>query len=121
MADLDKDKKTSDKDKKIKKEKARLKRIFKNVDENKLQILDGVMDSVAFMRGTLAEMERSIIDEGYDDVYQNGANQTGSKASPAAMLHLSMTKNYLAAIKILVDCAPLAERRNSKLAAMRDE
>lgn len=109
------------KDARIKKEITRLKRIFKNIDENKLKTLEGVIDKAAFMRVILDDMEQRIIMNGWDDEYQNGENQRGTKASPAAQLHLSMTKNYLAAIKLLVENAPPAERKNSKLAAMRGE
>ncbi len=114
MADLSKEAR-------IKNEKIRLKKIFKNIDENKFNTLEGVMDKAAFMRIMLDEMEKQIIDQGWDDEYQNGETQKGTKASPAAQLHLSMTKNYLAAMKLLVESAPPAERKNSKLAAMRAE
>lgn len=109
------------KDQRIKKEITRLRRVLRELDKNKLAVVESLIYNAAFMAVSLAELQEIINAEGYTDEYQNGKNQSGTKQSEAVKIHLSMTKNHAAVIKQLADLAPPVKRKNSALQALRDE
>lgn len=85
-------KKDLTKEEKIKREFSRLKRIFKDLDKNKLQTVESLIKNAAFMAVSLEELQEIINEEGYTVEYQNGANQSGTKQSDAVKTHIAMTK-----------------------------
>ena len=113
-------KKELTKEQKIKKEIARLKRVFKDLDKNKLQTVESLIKNAAWIE-MLEELQEIINDEGYVVEYQNGENQKGTKQSDAVKTHIAMTKNHAAIIKQLTDLVPPEKKKESKLQALRDE
>lgn len=105
----------------IRKEFNRLKRIYKDLDKNKLQAVAALMKNAAWMAVTLDELQAIIDVEGYVEEYQNGANQHGKKQSEAVKTHIAMTKNQASIMKVLADLAPPVKKRESKLQELRDE
>ena len=65
-------KKELTKEQKIKKEIARLKRVFKDLDKNKLQTVESLIKNAAFMAVSLEELQEIINAEGYVVEYHNG-------------------------------------------------
>lgn len=114
-------KKVISKDDKIKKEISRLKKVFADLDKNKLVTVNSLIQTAAFMAISLGELEEIINADGYITEYQNGENQHGTKQSDEVKTHLAMTKNYSTVIKQLTDLVPPERRKDSKLAAMRAE
>lgn len=99
-----------EKTKRIKKEVSRLKRLFKEIDENKKKLVFTTIDDVAFLAVTMEDLRENIIREGTTVEYKNGANQYGTKQSPDAQLYLQMSQKHTQAMKILLDCLPKTER-----------
>ena len=114
-------KKELTKEQKIKKEIARLKRVFKDLDKNKLQTVESLIKNAAFMAVSLEELQEIINAEGYVVEYQNGENQKGTQQSDAVKTHIAMTKNHAAIIKQLTDLVPPEKKKESTLQALRDE
>ena len=110
-------KKDLTKEEKIKREFSRLKRIFKDLDKNKLQTVESLIKNAAFMAVSLEELQEIINEEGYTVEYQNGANQSGTKQSDAVKTHIAMTKNHAAIIKQLCDLVP-PEKRGEEIDAV---
>ena len=108
----------TDKEKKIKAEKNRLKKIFKDLDANKLKTVDALIARAAFITVNLQEIEEQLNETGWTEPYQNGRNQSGLKKSAAADVHISLTKNLNAIMKQLLDLVPPAKKEESRLAAM---
>lgn len=100
-----------EKNKRIKKESARLKKLFKDIDENKKKLVFTTIEDVAFMTITMQDLREKIVREGTTCVYKNGANQFGTKQSPDAQLYLQLSQKQTQAMKILVDCLPKAEKQ----------
>ena len=94
----------------IKKEKARLKRQFSKIDKKKKDLVDGVLEDVAFLTVTMRELREKIMREGTTAEYKNGENQYGTKQSPDAQLYLQMSQKQTTAMKILLDCMPKTEK-----------
>jgi hypothetical protein len=90
----------------IKKETSRLKKLFKNIDENKKKLVFTTIDDIAFMTITMQDLRESIIREGTTSDYKNGENQYGKKQSPDAQLYLQLSQKQTQAMKILIDCLP---------------
>ena len=109
------------KDDRIKREKSRLRGIFKDLDKNKLKSVEKLIETAAFMAISLRELEDVINAEGYIDEYQNGKDQYGTKERPEVKIHLAMTKNFTAIIKQLADLAPPERKKKSRLQALLDE
>ena len=65
-------KKDLTKDQRIKREIARLKRVFRDLDKNKLQTVESLIKNAAFMAVSLEELQEIINAEGYTVEYQNG-------------------------------------------------
>ena len=114
-------KKDLPKEQKIKRELTRLKKIFTDLDQNKLQIVESIMKNAAFMAVSLEELQEIINEEGYTVEYQNGANQSGTKQSDAVKTHIAMTKNHAAIIKQLCELVPAEKKKESRLQALRNE
>ncbi len=94
------------KQKEIKKEVSRLRKVFKNIDENKKKLVETTISDVAFMTVTMAELREKIIRDGTTVDYKNGANQYGTKQNPDAQLYLQLSQKQTQAMKILIECMP---------------
>ena len=113
--------KEKSKEAKIKSEKTRLKGIFKDLDENKKKLVTPLIEKAAFMSIELDELKNVIEETGWTSGYKNGENQYGTKKSPEAETYIALSKNYAAIIKQLTELVPAAKRKQSKLAALREE
>lgn len=107
-------------DKRIKKEIARLKKIYKELPDNRFVLVLPLIENAAFMRVTLDDLQESIAANGVTEEYKNGANQYGTKASAELSAYNSTVKNYTAVIDRLDKMLPAAAAK-SRLAALRDE
>ena len=94
----------------IKKEKARLLEIFKDLEPNKLKTCHALIDRAAFITISLQDVEEQLNEIGWTEYYQNGENQSGWKKSAAADVHISLTKNLNAIIKQLLELVPPAQK-----------
>lgn len=99
-----------EKTKRIKKESARLKRLFKEIDENKKKLVFTTIEDVAFMTITMQDLREEIVRNGTTCTYKNGENQYGTKQSPEAQLYLQLSQKQTQAMKILLDCLPRTEK-----------
>lgn len=114
-------KKDLTKEAKIKREYNRLRKIFSGLDKNMQTTVDSLLRNAAFMAVSLEELQDEINREGYVVEYQNGANQSGTKQSDAVKTHIAMTKNHAGIIKQLCDLVPPEQKKESRLAALRNE
>lgn len=110
-----------EKEKRIKKEITKLKKIWrengKKDDEQTKKILDfalPLIENLAFMTVTLADLKDQINEEGCVVEYKNGENQYGTKKNPAVETYNTMLKNYTNAYKALADMIPKPEEYDEK-------
>ena len=96
----------------VKKEKARLMELFKDLEPNKLQTCRALIDRAAFITISLEDLEAQLNEIGWTEYYQNGENQSGWKKSAAADVHISLTKNLNTIIKQLLELVPPAQKRS---------
>lgn len=111
----------TEKEQKIAAEKRRLRSIFKELEENKRKLVTPLIEKAAFMSVELDALQEIIEQDGWTSEYKNGENQHGTKRSPEADTYIALSKNYAAIIKQLVDIVPEAKRKQTRLAALREE
>ena len=104
----------------IKTEYDRMKKLFASLPENELRFCDPLLQNAAFMCVTLQDLQEAINEKGTSDVYKNGRNQSGTKASADLQAYNSVAKVYNALMDKLSAKLP-KEVRQSKLAAMMNE
>lgn len=95
------------KEKKIKKELAKLKKILADIDEDRKKAVEKLIGNVAFMAVTLDELQDAINEKGCIEEYQNGNNQFGYKESSEIKVYNSLIKNYTTSMKQLLDQLPV--------------
>ena len=96
----------------VKKEKERLNELFKDLEPNKLQTCQALIDRAAFITISLEDLEAQLNKIGWTEYYQNGETQSGWKKSAAADVHISLTKNLNTIIKQLLELVPPAQKRS---------
>ena len=94
---------------------------FKDLDENKKNLVTPLIEKAAFMSVELDDLQEIIEQDGWTSEYKNGENQYGTKKSPEADTYIALSKNYAAVIKQLTDLVPAAKRKKSRLEALREE
>lgn len=90
----------------IRRERTKLRRLFKDMGKDRLSAAEKLIDQAAFMAVTLADLADQINANGCTSEYQNGENQWGTKKSPEVEVHTSMMQRYLSTIKQLTDLLP---------------
>lgn len=94
------------KEKKIKAEFNKLKRLFKEMDKDTMTTVISLIRNAAFMIVTLEDLQETINIIGPVSEYQNGENQFGTKKSPEVEIYNTMIKNHMTIIKQLSDLLP---------------
>lgn len=111
----------ADKEKELKKEVNKLKRIFKPLlDETTYKIAEGLISDAAFMRLTLSTLQTDIAINGCTETYQNGANQTGIKESSSVKVYNNMIRSYNTVVKNLMSLLPDNIKDDSKSSTLID-
>ena len=91
----------------IKKEENKLKKIFKNLDDNKKQSVDGLIKRAAFMRVSLEDFEEDLDCNGFTEKFAQGERQEPyDRKRPIADLYNTMNTSYQKIVKQLTDLLP---------------
>ena len=101
-----------EKNKTIKKEANRLKKLFKDLEENKKKLAKSLIENAAFMSITLEDLKKDIVKYGVKETYVNGKDQYGFKESIESKTYNTMIKNYMNIIKQLNDMMPEQKKIN---------
>jgi hypothetical protein len=105
MPDINPCEEKDTKDARIKKEKARLAKIFKKLDENAKKIAEKLIDRAAFMLIALEDMEQAIKAEGPITKMSQG-QYVIDRAHPLLSQYNAMAKIFAAICKQLYDLLP---------------
>lgn len=108
------------KEQRIKTEFNKLKKLCNGLPKNKLAVTLPLIEQAAFMRITLADLQKEISEAGCVEEYQNGRNQSGFKVTAALQAYNSTVKNYAAVCERLDRILP-ASPVGSKLAALLND
>ena len=101
-----------EKTKRIKKEENRLKKIYKNLEGQKKQTVEGLIQRAAFMRATLEDFESDLDRNGFVEMFQQGKDQDPyERKRPVADLYNTMNTSYQKIIKQLTDLLPKEESK----------
>jgi len=96
----------------IKAEEERLRRIYRDIDEDNKAIIDGLIQRAAYMRVTLEDWETDIIENGYIEMFtQSERTPPYERERPVVRLYNTLNKNYQSIIKQLSDLVPKPEAR----------
>lgn len=101
-----------EKNQKIKKETQRLKKMFKELSDNKKKMAEKLIENASFMSITLDELKEDIKVYGVKETYVNGVNQFGFKESIESKTYNIMVKNYMNIVKQLNDMLPEQKQIN---------
>jgi hypothetical protein len=93
------------KDKTIRTERRRLKKLLEDLDEGKKKAADGLIDECAFMRATLIQYRECITTEGLIDIMSQG-DYTIKREHPAVRSYVTMIQKYASVCKQLFDMLP---------------
>lgn len=103
------------KDKRIKKEIRRLRKIYKDIDKDNQAIIEGLIQRAAYMRVTLEDWEIDIMENGYYEMFtQSEKTEPYERERPVARLYNTMNKNYQSIIKQLSDLVPKPDTKKEK-------
>jgi len=94
-----------EKEKMIKSEILKLKRLFKTLPKDKIKAAEGLIHEAAFMRATLAEARETIDKEGILDWFEQGSNAY-YREHPATKVYNTMIQRYATVCKQLFDMIP---------------
>ena len=116
MADqLAKKREFLEKDKRVKTEIKRLKKIFKDLDldEKKMQVANSLIENAGFMTITLEDLQVAINENGVVSKYKNGENQYGTKQSDEVKTYISLINRHSSVMKQLTDLLPQEKRKEA--------
>ena len=92
-------------DQEIKKEIKRLNSLYKDLEGNKKQVAEGLIEEAAFMRKTLNGLKRIILESGTIDEMEQGAYSI-LREHPALKSYNTTIQRYSGVIKQLSDLLP---------------
>ena len=101
-----------EKNKKIRKETQKLKKLFKDLPDNKKKMAEKLIENASFVSITLDELKEDIKLYGVKETYVNGKDQFGFKESIESKTYNTMVKNYMNIIKQLNDMLPEEKKIN---------
>ena len=103
----------------IKKEISRLKRIIKNIPDDKKKAAEGLIQEAAFMRATLGELREIIDRDGPLDLFEQG-DYAYNREHPAVKSYNTMVQRYSAICKRIFDLLPTEDKSKTATDELMD-
>ncbi|HBF0842775.1 TPA: hypothetical protein KON86_002308 [Clostridioides difficile] len=94
-----------EKEKKIKQEVSRLKKNYKDLEKEKVKILDGLVNEAAFLKISLEETREILTKEGLTEIFKQG-KQEFERERLQVKIYLNFMKLYSNVMKQLIDIIP---------------
>lgn len=104
-------------DERIKKEKRRIAKLYKDLPCDRLKIMRTLIDRAAYMTVSLEDMERQINEDGLLVEMPQG-DYAISRAHPLLQSYNAMIKNFNATVKLLGEGLPPAQAEQAGQALM---
>ena len=103
-------------DKRINAEVVRIKEILKDIPKDALILNNGLIDRSAFMRITLEDYEKDIIENGSIELFSQ-SNKTApyERTRPVVKSYNSFNRNYQSVVKQLADLLPIQVDKDQTL------
>jgi hypothetical protein len=95
-----------EKTRRFKREKARVRRMCRNIEPALLKAAAGLIEEVAWQRVTLGGLRRMVDEEGILDVFEQGGDIV-VRRHPAAKAYASMVQRYCTTSKFLASLLPV--------------
>lgn len=95
-----------EKEKQIKNEIAELNKIFRDIPSDQAKLVEGLIQNAAFMRVTLEELQKEVIENGAVIQCQSGNGFDTIKDNPAQKAYTTMVSRYTQIIKQLSELLP---------------
>lgn len=106
-----KEARTKTKDERIRGEKSRLNRIYKDIDKNKKKLAAGLIERAAFMRIECEDLETDLIENGWTELFQQSEKlEPYDRARPQGQAYQQLNANYQKVIKQLDALLPQAKQ-----------
>ena len=99
-----------DKEKKIKQEINRVKKLYKDFPKDKVKALDGLIQEAAFMKISLEEMREDLLVNGLTEIFEQGS-QKFDRERPQVKIYTTFMQRYSGAMKQLIDLLPEEEKK----------
>ena len=105
-------KKDLTKDERVKKEINRIKRLYKSLPKDTLQVVEGLIVEAADLRIRLEDIRLDLDENGYDEMFSQSKDQEPyQRERPQARRYIVMNKNYQTIMKQLGDYIPKADNK----------
>ena len=97
-----------EKEKKIRAEKNRITKIYKNnnLDKDIIKVLEGLVSDAAFMRVAIEETKTELVKSGMMEKFKNGSQEFW-REKPESKVFLNFMKQYSNTMKLLIDLMPV--------------
>lgn len=97
-----------EKEKKIRAEKNRITKIYKNnnLDKDIIKVLEGLVSDAAFMRVAIEDTKAELIKNGMMEKFKNGSQEFW-REKPESKVFLNFMKQYSNTMKLLIDLMPV--------------
>ena len=106
-----KEARTKTKDERIRGEKSRLNRIYKDIEKNKKKLADGLIERAALMRAECEDLEYDLIENGWTEQFQQSEKlEPYDRARPQGQAYQQLNANYQKVIKQLDALLPQAKQ-----------
>lgn len=107
-----------EREKKIKQEINRIKKIYKDLSKDNIKVIEGLIVEAAFMKLSLTELREDIFINGHTEIYENGP-QVVKRERPESKIYTTMVQRYSGVMKQLIDYMPVEEKKDENDALMK--
>ncbi len=101
-------------EKRIKQEKNRLNRFYKDLQGDKKGIAAGLIERAAFMRVQCQDLEAFLNENGWTEPFSQGNQEPYDRARPQGQMYNTLNSNYQKIIKQLEAMLPQEEKRKEE-------
>lgn len=98
-----------EKEKKIKQEINRLKKLYKDFPKDKVKALEGLIDNAAFLKITLDNLKDNLLKNGVTELFEQG-EQSFNRERPEYKVYSTFIQRYATVMKQLIDVLPVEEK-----------
>ena len=94
-----------ERERKIKQEINRIKKLYKDLEKDKVIVVEVLVTEASFMKFTLQELREDLFKNGMTELYENG-QQVVNRERPETKIYSTMIQRYSNVMKQLIDYMP---------------